>query len=201
MATPSHNPPRTNIGSLCRPTITIICDTPLILLIFVNQHLRCQKELIIIAFMCVADTVHSIACLLSAIYRLWIAVNDLGLPEKLIAVMKPVYYRSLSPRFSFGVMGGLFIYITTTISFFLVIIYSNPPFLTSAYCFSEAFTPGIWKYMLYFRLSTLVISSLLYTPISARIYKMSKTLKGGISNINKGNYSKRLIRTTMTIGL
>ncbi|CAJ0947749.1 unnamed protein product, partial [Mesorhabditis belari] len=209
----------------------IICDIPFILLIFINKHLRHQKELVIVGFMCVADTAHAVAFLISGAVRLWIALSNLGSQkitnhdclkygfsliflysyqlmgaatlvvsfDRFIAVMFPVYYRVLTSRFSFGIMGCLFFYVTITSLVFLYFIYSNAPLPSSPNCFtSEAYTPGIWKYLLYFRMNTLILSSLLYLPITFRVYKMSKALKRETTG---GHYAKKIIRTTRTIGL
>ncbi|CAJ0950549.1 unnamed protein product, partial [Mesorhabditis belari] len=82
----------------------VLCDIPFLLLIFVNRHLRKQKELIIVGFVCIADTAHALGTLLAGVLRLWLFLND-RLCE-FIAVTKPVHYRALDERFTFGVMGG-----------------------------------------------------------------------------------------------
>ncbi|CAJ0914797.1 unnamed protein product, partial [Mesorhabditis belari] len=97
----------------------VLCDIPFLLLIFVNRHLRKQKELIIVGFVCIADTAHALGTLLAGVLRLWLFLNDrlcdyqlMGSAtlvvafDRFIAVTKPVHYRALDERFTFGVMGG-----------------------------------------------------------------------------------------------
>ncbi|CAJ0576630.1 unnamed protein product, partial [Mesorhabditis spiculigera] len=208
-------------------SIIIVCDVPFIVMIFWN---RSQKELVIVGFMCIADTAHAIAFLVSGAIRLWIALNHEGgnsitntqciryyFPviflysyqlmgaatlvvsiDRFIAVMKPVYYRTLSNAFSFYIMAGVILYVSIIALLFIYIVQTGPALPSSPNCFtSESYTPEIWRYMLFFRMSTLIVSSLLYLPISWRIYKMANALKRGASS---DNYSRKIIKTTRTIG-
>ncbi|CAJ0580353.1 unnamed protein product, partial [Mesorhabditis spiculigera] len=89
-------------------------------------------------------------------------------------------------------------YVSIVAAIFVYIVQTGTPTVSSAYCLtSEAYTPGIWKYMLYFRMSTLVISSALYLPITWKIFKITSTLKAGLTG---ETYTRKMIKTTRTIG-
>ncbi|CAJ0564011.1 unnamed protein product, partial [Mesorhabditis spiculigera] len=201
-------------------SLILLCDIPFIMLIFWNRHLRSHKELVIIGFMCIADASHALATLNSGSVRLWLSVHDLDdiqilnteciryvFPviflysyqlmgastmavsiDRCIAVMKLGLYRGLTNQFSFVTIAVISCYVISLSSIFIYIIQTGTPTIS----------PWIWRYMLYFRMSTLVLSSLLYLPITARIIQMARSLqRGQPSEI----YTKQIIRTTRTIGL
>ncbi|GMR37583.1 hypothetical protein PMAYCL1PPCAC_07778 [Pristionchus mayeri] len=213
----------------------MLVNTPMIIYIYTHHHLRLQKEVIIIGFVCLADLSNATAFFFAGLHRLnlvntgqatlmWsnrdcgrtifayifiasyqmIGASTLSITfDRVIAVTQPFLYRTLTWRYGYFVLATGLAYVTLGFCVCLYYWHSGPQLTVPAMCYtSTAYIPQVWEYMLYFRQCSIAASIIMYIPIAIRvIYLRRKTMLAQHSNLKGANPHKRLVKTTMLIGI
>ncbi|GMS85330.1 hypothetical protein PENTCL1PPCAC_7505, partial [Pristionchus entomophagus] len=80
--------------------------------------------------------------------------------------------------------------------------YTSPQLQVSAMCYtSTAYIPQVWNYMLYFRQCSIAASIIMYFPIAIRVIYLRKRSIAHRSVVKGAHPHRRLVKTTVLIGI